>query len=113
MSELAGTTDDAMLRSADLLETALDYLADYPSDDCPVCGTEGAVDAEWQLRAREQVDEQRRVAKIAQRERKRLQAARPNRTRPARDVPAAVQDAQGSPGRRAGDRGVATMGGAG
>ena len=53
------------------------------------------VNADWQTQAREQVDEQRRVAKIAQRERKRLQTAiRAAQGLPG-DVPAAVQDARG------------------
>ncbi len=94
-NQLAGTADDPMLRSADLLEKRLAYLADYPSDDCPVCRTEGTVDAAWQTQAREQVDEQRRIAKIAQRDgsasRRRFGAAQglPGA------VPAAVQDARG------------------
>ena len=40
-----------------------------------MCGSEGTIGGDWQVRAREQVEEQRRIAKIAQRERKRLQSA--------------------------------------
>lgn len=95
VNELAGTADDQMLRSADLLESALTYLAEYPSDDCPVCRSEGTVDAAWQAQAREQVEEQRRVAKIAQRERKRLQTTIRRAQGLPDAVPAAVQDARG------------------
>jgi recombinational DNA repair ATPase RecF len=95
VAELAGTVDDAMLRSADLLEAALAYLADHPSDECPVCGSTGTVGGDWQVRAREQVDEQRRIAQIAQRERRRLQSALKTAQGLPDDVPAAVQDARG------------------
>ena len=95
VTELAGTTDDAMLRSADLLEMALAHIADYPSDNCPVCGTEGTVDAAWQARTREQVDEQRRLAHLAQRERTRLASAIRTAQGLPGDVPSAVQEARG------------------
>ena len=86
VSELAGTTDDAMLRSADLLEAALAYLADYPSDDCPVCGTEGTVDSEWQI-ARSRAG--RRAATRREDRPTRAEAPAgcgPNRSRPARQT---------------------------
>ncbi|MCZ7588257.1 MAG: hypothetical protein M5U27_05210 [Gaiella sp.] len=73
----------------------LTYLADHPSDDCPVCGSEGTVGGDWQVRAREQVDEQRRIAQIAQRERRRLQSELKTAQGLPDDVPAAVQDARG------------------
>lgn len=95
VAELAGTADDAMLRSADLLEAALGYLADHPSDDCPVCGSEGTVGTDWKSRAREQIDEHRRLAQIAQRERKRLQSAVRTAQGLPDDVPAAIQEARG------------------
>ena len=95
VNQLAGTADDQMLRSADLLESALTYLAEYPSEDCPVCRSEGTVDTAWQAQAREQVEEQRRIAKIAQRERKRLQTTLRKAQGLPDAVPAAVQDARG------------------
>ena len=95
VDQLAGTADDQMLRSADLLESALTYLAEYPSEDCPVCRSEGTVDTAWQAQAREQVEEQRRIAKIAQRERKRLQTTLRKAQGLPDAVPAAVQDARG------------------
>lgn len=92
VAELTGTADDAMLRSADLLEAALGYLADHPSDDCPVCGSQGTVGADWKSQARDQIDEQRRLAGIARRERKRLQSAIRTAQGLPDNVPATIND---------------------
>ncbi len=91
--ELKGTEADAMLQSADLLEQALAYIEGYPTTDCPVCSTPGALGGDWAARARAQADEQRQLANLAQRERRRLATA----VRSAHDligpVPQAIRDA--------------------
>ena len=86
--------DASVRRSA--RDSARVHLADYPIRRLPClwdrrhrrCRMAGS-------RAREQVDEQRRVAKIAQRERKRLATAVRTAQGLPGDVPAAVQDARG------------------
>jgi energy-coupling factor transporter ATP-binding protein EcfA2 len=92
--ELKGTETDAMLQSADLLEQALAYIEHYPTTDCPVCSTPGALGGDWPARARAQADEQRQLANLAQRERRRLATA----VRSAHDligsVPQAIREAR-------------------
>lgn len=90
--EHEGTAADAMLRSADLLEQALDYVDRFPTEACPVCATPDVLTDTWAERTREAIEEQRRTAQIVQRERRRLADA----VQSARDllgaVPAAVRD---------------------
>ncbi len=95
VAELAGTVDDAMLRSADLLEVALEHLEHFPSNDCPVCGTTGVVGPEWRERTRAQIDEQRQIARLAQREKSRLAAALRSAQALPGPVPQAVRDVRG------------------
>lgn len=95
VAEVAGTMDDAMLRSADLLEAALEYVDQFPTLDCPVCNTPGVLGPEWSDRARAQVHEQREIARLAQREKERLACAiRAGNALPG-TVPSAIQDARG------------------
>jgi recombinational DNA repair ATPase RecF len=63
LAALAGTDAARDAALAALLEQALAHRHDYPGDRCPVCGTDGVLDAAWRARASDEAKELRRRAR--------------------------------------------------
>jgi recombinational DNA repair ATPase RecF len=70
-----GTDADRSLRTARLLEQALDLHEHAGDSDCPMCG-QGRIDAAWRDDAQRQISELRQVAAAADGAQRRLEEAR-------------------------------------
>ena len=75
VAQWVGTDADRSLRTARLLEQALDLHEHGGDSDCPVCGA-GHIDAAWRAQTVEQIDELQTVASAAASARRRLDEAR-------------------------------------
>jgi energy-coupling factor transporter ATP-binding protein EcfA2 len=92
--ELAGTQGDRLLRSAELLEQAVAFRAEFEVADCPVCGTAGVLDDEWAVEAARAAEEQKEAARGARNARTRVEAATRQVDALFTAVPKPVQDAR-------------------
>ena len=66
VTKWTGTDSDRAIRTAALLESALDMHSHFEDTDCPVCG-KGRLDETWAHAARQQIDDLRTTARSAQR----------------------------------------------
>ena len=72
----AGTAASRARQAAELLELALRYHAEHGDGDCPVCGSQGALDDRWRVSHREMVSQLRQAAEAADAAHRRVEAAR-------------------------------------
>jgi energy-coupling factor transporter ATP-binding protein EcfA2 len=86
----AGTAASRARQAAELLELALRYHAEHGDEDCPVCGSRGALDGRWRESHRGAVERLRQAAEAADAAHRRVETARERAaglvTPPGRDL---------------------------
>jgi hypothetical protein len=95
LADLAGTEADRLLRSAELLDEALAFRAQFAEDDCPVCGTPDVLSDEWAAAAEGRAEQNRDAAQKFANARSRADRAFRRARELLGSVPSAVQDSRG------------------